>query len=285
MVNGATLDKRVHRAHNDAAMEDVWIPLLIRMVVTASVVISATAIAERAGPFYGALIGAFPTSAGPAYIMLALKENDAFVAASAVGSMASMIAIAPFVTVLVWLAPRTNVFFTVGAATLVWVIFAVPITMVEWTPWTALAANAVMYPLCFWLTHNHGQDPGPQQVRTPARWYELPLRALIVGLVVAAVVTGSSALGPMMTGLGAVFPIVFLGLTAVLHIRLGGAAAAATMRSALRVVSGMVFALMMVHYGVLWWGAAIGLSMSLLVSILWAMGMLALNWRMTRRVV
>ena len=34
-------------------MEDIWIPLLIRMAVTAAVVVTATLAAERAGPFYG----------------------------------------------------------------------------------------------------------------------------------------------------------------------------------------------------------------------------------------
>ncbi|MEQ8735886.1 MAG: hypothetical protein RIC29_13250 [Rhodospirillaceae bacterium] len=259
-------------------MEDVWIPLLIRMAVTAAVVVTATLAAERAGPFYGSLIGAFPTSAGPAYVMLAMKESDAFVAASAVASMSSMAAIAPFVAVMVWLAPRTNVVTTVGSGVLVWVLFALPISQVGWTPWTALALNLVMYPACFWITRNMGKAPDNPK-RAPGTWYDVPLRALLIGLFVAMVVTGSNLIGPVVTGLAAVFPIVFLSLTVILHLRLGGAAAAATMHSAMRVVSGMVLSLMILHYGVVWWGEAIGLSLSLLASILWALFMIMLNKR------
>jgi len=53
------------------------------------------------------------------------------------------------------------------------------------------------------------------------------------------------------------------------------------MHSALRVVSGMTLALMVLHYGVVWWGEAIGLSLSLVASILWALAMVALNIRRT----
>jgi uncharacterized membrane protein (GlpM family) len=263
-------------------MEDVFIPLLIRMLVTAAVVVAATAAAERAGPFYGALIGVFPTSAGPAYVMLALKEDAAFVAASAVASMASMAAIAPFVAVMVWLAPRAGVWTTVGAGLAVWAVFAVPVSQIAWTPMTALAVNAVVYPACFWITRNMGQAPVDRQ-RQRTWWYTLPLRALVVGLFVGAVVTASHALGPVGTGLGAVFPIVFLSLTVILHLSLGGAAAAATMHKAMRVVSGMVFALMAMHYGVVVYGSAIGLSIGLSVSVTWAVMLVVWNRRRTRR--
>jgi uncharacterized membrane protein (GlpM family) len=265
-----------------AAMEDVLIPLLIRMLVTAAVVVAATAAAERAGPFYGALIGAFPTSAGPAYVMLALKEDAAFVAASAVASMASMAAIAPLVTVIVWLAPRTNVWTTVAAGLAAWTVFAIPISQTAWTPLTALAINAVIYPACFWITRNMGDTPVD---RTGKRtWcYTLPLRGLVVGLFVGAVVTASQALGPVGTGLGAVFPIVFLSLTVILHLSMGGGAAAATMYRAMRVVFGMVFALMAMHFGVVAYGSAIGLSIGLAMSVMWAVLLVMWNRRRMRQ--
>lgn len=259
-------------------MEEFWIPLLIRAAVTAAVVVAATAAAERVGPFWAALIGAFPTSAGPAYAMLAMKTDAAFVAASAVTSLATMIAIAPFVVSLIYLAPRTNVFITVGSGAAVWAIFAIPLTQVSWTPMSALAVNIVMYGFCIWLTRDIKSKLENFSPKVP-RWFELPLRALVVGLFVAVVVTLSDTLGTIGTGLGAVFPIVFLSLSAILHIRLGGVALAMTMRGALRVVSVMILALLTVHYGVLEWGKAIGLSAALLVSIVWAMMFVLLNRR------
>ena len=63
---------------------------LFRVLVASLIVIFATILAERVSAFYASLIGAFPTSAGPAYIMLAIKEDASFVAHSALYSMASM---------------------------------------------------------------------------------------------------------------------------------------------------------------------------------------------------
>lgn len=259
-------------------MDEFWIPLLIRMVVTAAVVVAATAAAERAGPFWAALIGAFPTSAGPAYVMLALKEDAPFVAASAVYSLATMIVLAPFVLAVIYLAPRTNVVGTVGGGLAVWALIAWPVSQVPWTPLTAFAGNIVMYALCIWLTRKM-TFAVTEIPSTQPKWFELPLRAFVVGLFVALVVTLSDALGTTGTGMGAAFPIVFSSLAAILHIRLGGAVLAMTMQSALRVVSIMILAFLALHYGVLWWGEAIGLSVSLLVSILWASLFILFNRR------
>ena len=41
----------------------------------------------------------------------------------------------------------------------------------------------------------------------------------------------------------------------------------------------MIFALLALHYGVLHWGKAIGLSLALLVSIVWASMFVVLNHR------
>ncbi len=178
----------------------------------------------------------------------------------------------------IYLAPRTNVFGTVGGGLAVWALFAFPISQVAWSPLTALAVNIVIYAVCIWLTRKmvFEIDTIPS---TKPRWFELPLRAFVVGLFVAAVVTLSDALGTIDTGMGAAFPIVFSSLTAILHIRLGGTFLALTMQGALRVVSIMIFAFLVLHYGVLWWGEAIGLSVSLLVSIVFATMFIVLNRR------
>jgi len=260
----------------NSIMEEFWIPLILRMVVTAAVVVAATAAAERVGPFWAALIGAFPTSAGPAYVMLALKEDAAFVAASAVSSLAAMIAIAPCTLAIIFLATRANAVATVLGGFLVWVAFAIPITQLTWTPLVALACNLLVYGLCFWVTRNMRFDLSDLRIKK-AKWFELPARAIVIGLFVASVVTLSDLLGPIGMGLGAVFPIVFLSLSVVLHMRLGGTALAMTMHTALRVVSIIAFALLVLHYGVLWWGEAIGLSLAFLVSIIWALLFVMLN--------
>src|SRR5438046_1763936 len=59
------------------------------------------------------------------------------------------------------------------------------------------------------------------------RWYDIPLRAGLVALLVATVVTTSSWVGPRISGIMALFPIVFTSLMLVLHPRIGGPPTAA----------------------------------------------------------
>ena len=70
------------------------IDLAAKMVLTAFVVVVVSVMVERSGPFIGALIAALPTAAGAAYIILAFEHPPDFIAASAVGSIASSAGVA-----------------------------------------------------------------------------------------------------------------------------------------------------------------------------------------------
>ena len=63
------------------------ISLLLKIVMTASIVVGASVVVERSGPFVGSLIAALPTAGGAAMIILAIEHPPAFIAQSAVGSM------------------------------------------------------------------------------------------------------------------------------------------------------------------------------------------------------
>jgi len=53
------------------------------------IVIVAARLAERAGPFLGAMIATLPVSTGPIYVFLAMDHGAAFIAQAAVTSVAS----------------------------------------------------------------------------------------------------------------------------------------------------------------------------------------------------
>ena len=56
--------------------------LVLKIIMTATIVVAASIVVERSGPFIGALIAALPTAAGAVYIILALEHPPSFVAAS-----------------------------------------------------------------------------------------------------------------------------------------------------------------------------------------------------------
>jgi len=173
--------------------------LLARAGVSAFVVVAATVAAEAAGPFWGGLIVSLPIGAGPAYVMLALQHDPAFIAESALGSFAVNAATFVFLAVLALLAARLWWGWTLAGGLLSWLVSAALIRLVEWDVIAACVLNVAVVLACLAVTRGVGRDAGPPRGPTRRRWFELPARAAMVGLVVGGVVTGSRALGPRST--------------------------------------------------------------------------------------
>ena len=95
-----------------------WLELAFKMAMTAAVVVFISIVVERSGPFIGAMIAALPTAAGAAYVILAIEHPSAFIAASAVGSMAIGAAVAIFAAVYAILAQRHGVVPSLGVSLL-----------------------------------------------------------------------------------------------------------------------------------------------------------------------
>ena len=97
-----------------------WYELALKMAMTAAIVVVASVAVERSGPFIGALIAALPTAAGAVYIILALEHPPAFIAASAVGTLAANAAVAVFALAYTLLAQRHGIVLSMAVATAVW---------------------------------------------------------------------------------------------------------------------------------------------------------------------
>ena len=70
-------------------MDAFWFALALKAIATAFVVVLASVVAERVGPKWGGLVASIPVSAGPAYVLLAMQHDAAFIAHSALLSFAS----------------------------------------------------------------------------------------------------------------------------------------------------------------------------------------------------
>src|SRR5215471_13411146 len=107
--------------------------LILKMAMTAAIVVTASVAAERSGPFMAALIAALPTAAAAAYIILAVEHPPTFIAESAVGSLAANAAVAVFALVYAALAQRRGIVSSLGLATLVWFGGVALLQLVGWT--------------------------------------------------------------------------------------------------------------------------------------------------------
>jgi len=255
-----------------------WLPLLIRVVAASGVVVLASLMAERVGPFFGGLIATLPVSTGPAYALLSIDHGDSFIAQTALSSVATNVTMVAYLLTLVLVSPRTRMPISLGGAIALWLGGAALLRFVPWSVVGALAANLAMYALAYRLLRRGAPEPVAR--RAVSRWYDVPLRAVLVGLLVVGVTTASSLIGPAATGIGAIFPIALSSLTAVVHQRLGGAAAAATMRGAVIANPGFLLSVLSVHLlaepAGRWWALAAGLA----VSLGWSGGLLV--WKARR---
>ncbi len=111
-----------------------------RAAVTATVVL-ASVIAEAAGPVIGALAASLPVSAGPTYVFLSLTHDASFVSTSALGSFAANAATIVFLATYALIAIGRTRLAALLPAILVWLVAALLIQSIRWTPLLALTLN------------------------------------------------------------------------------------------------------------------------------------------------
>ena len=249
-----------------------WLALVVKMLVTAGIVVAASLIAERAGPMIGSLIATLPVSAGPAYVFLSLDHDAAFIADSALGSFVSIIGTALFALAYAAAAQRHGMLLSLFAAEAAWLAFAVGTRLVDWTLLRAALLAVVVFAVCSVLSrpYRHARMPPPRR-----RWYDVPLRAGMVALLVLLVVTLSHVFGSYATGMLAAFPVVFTSLILILPPRVGGPPTAAVIAHSITGLVGFEIALGFLHLAAVPLGVSTALASGLAICMGWNLVLLA----------
>jgi hypothetical protein len=253
--------------------------LALRMAVAAAFVVSASVITERSGPVIGALVATLPISAGPAYVFLALDHDAEFIAKGALASLPINAATIWLALTYVVLAQRRNALVSWGGAAAVWVALAALSWTVQWSLASGLIANVVTFAICLPLLQRFRHVKMPLITR---RWYDIPLRASLVATLVATVVTLSRWVGPSISGMIALFPIVFSSMMLILHPRIGGRPTAAVIAHAGFGMIGFGIAIAVLHVAALRFGSVVGLGLALATCVSWN---LTLWWSGRRKFV
>ncbi len=247
---------------------DFTLILALRMAITAVFVLVATVTAERAGPLVGGLVATLPLGGGPVYVFLAMDHDAAFIAASAVMSLAVNAANVTFALVYALLAQRCSLAVSLMLAVAVWFVLALAVYAVPWTLTTALVLNVVVLAGCIALARPLRNVKIPFLYR---RWYDLVLRAGLVAALVGVTVTLSFRIGPSGSGILAVFPIILISIILILHSRVGGKPTAAVMANAVLGLVGFAFACITLHVTAVPFGSAMGLALALGASVGWSL--------------
>lgn len=249
----------------------IWLALAAKMAGAAALVVFAAWATERAGPLVGALVATLPVSAGPAYVFLALDHDSTFIAASALASLAANAATVVFCTVHALVAQSRGLAASLSAISAVWLAFALAKQSISWTLGTAILLNVVVFAICLPIGNKLRRKAMPPARR---RWYDVPLRASMVAIVVGTVVAVSSRVGPTLTGILATFPTVLTSLVLTFQPRIGGPATAALTASSIVGLAGFSLALVVLHLAAVPLDSPAALTLALLVSVGWNVSIL-----------
>jgi hypothetical protein len=156
-------------------------------------------------------------------------------------------------------------------------VFASIIKQFDWPLTAGLAANLIAFGICIPLLAGYRHVKMPLVTR---RWYDVPMRAALVATLVAIVVSTSGWVGPRISGIIALYPVVFTSIMVILHPRIGGPPTAAVLANSAWGLLGFGMAIAVLHVAVVKFGLVIGLSLALATCVVWN---LALWWNGRRR--
>lgn len=244
--------------------------IAVKSITTAAIVLTASALARRAGPFWGAVAASLPVSVGPAYLFLALKHDPDFLEVTALNSAVASAGTAVFLCVFAFLAMRPLlVGFTLSV--IAWVGVILSASWVDWTPATTLVLNTVAFGTAIWLTRGRQVNRAEQGTKAPPSFKDSLLQAICIAAFVALLVLGSSALGPELSGFVSVFPISLASVIVLLRGKISAVASGAIALAALRIMPSYPVAFVAMYLTIGTFGVISGLLLALVIIVLWAM--------------
>ena len=254
-----------------------WYGLALKVAMTAGIVVAASLIVERSGPFVGSLIASLPTAGGAAMIILAIEHSPAFIAQSTVGSLIANAACAAFALSYAALAQRHSLVVSLGGALAIWLGAVFLARLHDWTIVSAVILNAVVYPPAIWLGRRFRVDSGGGKVVLSGA--DLAWRAAVVTVVVMTVTTASHSIGSFASGTFAFFPVAMGSFFIILHTRLGGPVAASVGAYVLTPIVGLGLGFVVVHL----MAEPVGVWWSYLVALVVCLAWNAMLWLLRNR--
>ena len=258
-----------------------WALLVMKMLTSAAIVVGASMVVERSGPFLGAMIVTLPISAEPAYAFLAVDHGPNFIAASALVGLTVSAATVVYMVVYAAAAQRLGVLASVGSALGVWAICIGFILRGQWSLSGALALNMAVY--AFAIPFARKFSGATIRISPRKRAWDVPFRAALVMAVVGVTLIAGRTLGPSIAAVAALAPVVLISMALILQPRVGDAAAASVVANGVPGMIGFVGALSLLHLCAVRFGAAVALIMALAVSIGWNASLIALRrWQVRK---
>jgi hypothetical protein len=202
-------------------------PLILKLLLVPSLIALVTLAGRRWGPSVAGWLSAFPIVSGPILLAIALEQGSDFAAVAAANTLLAVLAVLVFSVAYARMAARAGVAACLGAALLAWALAVAVLQGVSLAPWAGfvLVAGALLL-----APRLIGQPPAPAAAATSRPARDLPWRMLAGAVLTVAVTQAAGSLGPSLSGLFAMFPVMSTVLVGFSHRASGPGFAIALLR-------------------------------------------------------
>jgi hypothetical protein len=203
--------------------------LLIRLLLVPLLVVLLTLAGRRWGPAVAGWLTGFPIVAGPILLLIALEQGPAFASHAALWSLSVVLANVCFGIAYSWAARRLPWWICLVAGSVGFAAGALALSWRPLPPWPALALTLAG----LWLAPRAFPRVQAGTPLPPSTGSELLARMLAGAAMVAAVTFLAQRLGPHVSGILTVYPVMSLVLAVFSHRQAGPA-------HAIRLLGGVV---------------------------------------------
>jgi len=202
----------------------------LKLVLVPSLIGGITLAGRRWGPSVAGWLSAFPVVSAPILFFIALEQGATFAASAAAGTLSAVLAILVFGITYAWAATRFSWGLSLIASFATYLVAVACLTL--WVPTLSVAAVAVLIALL--VAPQLFPTLAVSATNSSARFNDIYLRMVAGAVLVLLVTHFSSRLGPQLSGVFAMFPIMSSVLVVFSHRQSGAGFAVNLLR-------GMVF--------------------------------------------
>lgn len=186
---------------------------LLKLFLVPGLIGSVTLVGRRWGPAIAGWLSGFPIVAGPILYFIAWEHGPEFGSQAALGTMLAIPAVLCFNLAYAWTAVRRGWFVSLLLALLSYVLGALALVWLDLPAWAAIT-------LCFLtLAVAPRLFPAvrPAPFKPKSSPFEMAYRMFAAALLVLGVTAFADQLGPRVSGLLAMFPIISIVLACFSH--------------------------------------------------------------------
>jgi hypothetical protein len=200
--------------------------LVLKLSLVPTLIACITLAGRRWGPAVAGWLSAFPVVAAPILFFIAIEQGPAFAAQAAAATLSAVLAILVFALAYAWCASRLSWQFSLLGGFGAYALAVSALTW--WAPGMALSSITVLAALA--VAPRLFPTLPEASVAGAARSGDLHLRMIAGAILVLFVTTFSSTLGPQLSGILAMFPVMSSVLTVFSHRHSGAAFAVRLLR-------------------------------------------------------